>query len=507
MDEKKKDEIIEPEVITEVESIKNNSIATMHNKLVEARYKLTVEEQRIMLALISLIQPEDEDFKDYKIPVSVLQELTGTRRKDIYTAVKEAVEKLLKRTIVIETEKDFEAFNFISYGRYRRGEGYFIVSIDKHLKPYLLKLKEKFTSIPLKFIFPLRSVYAIRLYELLKQYESTGYRIDYLSDLREMLGIEPDEYKRFDNFERKVLKTAIKEINEKTDIEVKYKKKKTGRKITHIEFEIKSKPNISKDDETILEKIKKLSRESTKKPKSIEEFKEKVEKDTQEILEKSNKKEIPIAMQITWENIGQLRQHYQDHIDEIKDFIEQKQIEAERSGKKLKINRLTENEILFLLINADKDFYDDEMIKSIIKKAIVNQKIDNIMGFLINTFGIDMNTAKFKELTLINAKIDEQLFKQKLEEKFVEGKPAIDMMRKYWNERVKGKVDKSQMTLLKEPLRKAVYDDFGNVVYVPVPDDVYKEWFKSNFLDDLKEYLKENFDVEDVFVEVLQEDK
>jgi len=266
----KDNEVLEPEVITEVERIKNNAIATMHNKFIEARYRLTIEEQRIILALISLIQPEDEDFKDYKIPVNVLQELTGTKRKDIHAAVKEAVERLLKRTIIIETEKDFEAFNFISYGRYRRGEGYFVVSIDKHLKPYLLKLKERFTRIPLKYIFPLRSVYAIRLYELLKQYENTGFRVDYLPDLREMLGVEPEEYKRFFDFEKRVLKPAIKEINEKTDIEVSYKKKKTGRKITHIEFEVRPKPKASniKDEKEIIEKVKKLNQDTTQTTKS-----------------------------------------------------------------------------------------------------------------------------------------------------------------------------------------------------------------------------------------------
>ncbi len=249
MDNKENDVII-PEVVEEVDKIKDNAVATMHNRFVEARLKMTIEEQRIMLALISLIEPDDEDFKDYKIPVSLLQELAGTKRKDIYSAVKGALERLLKRTIVIETETDLEMFNFISYGRYKRGEGYFIVSIDKHLKPYLLKLKEKFTKIPLKYIFPLRSVYAIRLYELLKQYEHTGYRIDYILSLRDMLDIEPYEYQRFVDFDKWVLKRAIKEINEKTDLEVSYKKKRTGRKITHIEFEIKSKRKKSKIGDT-----------------------------------------------------------------------------------------------------------------------------------------------------------------------------------------------------------------------------------------------------------------
>ncbi len=234
-----------------VDRIHKNSIATMHNKLIEARYKLTLEEQRIFLALVSLIDKNDEDFKDYKISVQVLKELTGTKRKDIYSAIKEAVSRLLKRTILIETENDFEAFNLISYAKYKKGEGYFIISIDKHLKPYLLKLKEKFTSVSLAYIFRLRSVYSIRLYELLKQYEDTSYRIDEVSTLKEMLGIEKNEYKDWRNFERIVLKKAVQEINEKTDLEVSYKKKKTGRKITHIEFEIHSKKaNEIEDTET-----------------------------------------------------------------------------------------------------------------------------------------------------------------------------------------------------------------------------------------------------------------
>ncbi len=242
----KYDDVINPEVIEEVNGIKNNAIATIHNQLVEARYKLTVVEQRIFLALISLISPEDEDFKDYKIPVSTLVELIGTKHKNMYKVLNEATDRLMQRIIKIETldesnKRTFKKFAFISFAEYKEGEGYFTIGIDKRLKPYLLMLKEKFTRIPLQYIFPLRSTYAIRLYELLKQYENTGFRVDYLPDLREMLGVEPEEYPRFDNFEKRVLKTAVKEINEKTDIEVSYKKKRTGRKITHIEFEIKSK--------------------------------------------------------------------------------------------------------------------------------------------------------------------------------------------------------------------------------------------------------------------------
>jgi len=240
--------------MVKVDKVSKNAVATMHNKFIEARYRLTLEEQRILLSLISLIQPDDEDFKDYKISVKALSELIETKHKNMYRVLNEATDRLMQRIIKIETldennKRMFEKFSFISYAKYKEGEGYLIISIDKHLKPYLLQLKEQFSKVPLKHLFKLRSTYAVRLYELLKQYENTGYRVDYLPDLREMLGVEPNEYPRFDNFERRVLKQAIKEINEKTDLEVSYKKKKTGRKITHIEFEIRLKQGCTSQEE------------------------------------------------------------------------------------------------------------------------------------------------------------------------------------------------------------------------------------------------------------------
>jgi len=454
-------------------------IATMHNKFVEARYRLTIEEQRIILALISLIQPEDEDFKDYKIPVNVLQELTGTKRKDIYTAVKEAVERLLKRTIIIETEKDFEAFNFISYGRYRKGEGYFVISIDKHLKPYLLKLKEKFTRIPLKYIFPLRSTYAIRLYELLKQYENTGFRVDYLPNLREMLGVEPGEYIRFDNFERKVLKTAIKEINEKTDIEVSYEKKKTGRKITHIEFKIKPK-NVNEGDTTQIEKIP---------SENIDIQGQEQMKDEKVDNVKSQSENNPMNV---WEEIGRIRRKYRHILDEILS----------------RVKRLNENQILFLLVNADENQFPKDILKEMIVGVDNNKSLNNPMGFLIKTLNIDTKQAKFKELTLISSKIDEDLFREKLKNMFVDGRSAKEYFKVYWDEVVKpayakGLINKDTMKILRYPLRLAVYDEIDNIIYVPVPDVIYKEWLENNFLEDIRKFLREKFNIENIVVEIV----
>ena len=299
-----KEEIIFPEVVKEVKKVNKKAVANIHNDLIQARHKLSLEEIRLMDTIISFIQPEDKDFKKYKIPVSIFQELYGAQRKDIYDVVKRAVEGLLSKPIKIESKNEngkrfFEMFNFISYGRYEEGAGCFYISISPEFKPYLLELKEFFSKIPIKYTYVLNSRYAIRLYELLKQYENTGFRVDYLPDLREMLGVEPEEYPRFDNFERRVIKPAVKEINEKTDLKVSYTKRKTGRKITHIEFEIKPK-NAKQGDTT----------ETTKSlPQSVDTQGQKQEKNNQSDLWETVLKILEYSFEADPEDIDILKQY------------------------------------------------------------------------------------------------------------------------------------------------------------------------------------------------------
>ncbi|SEH31209.1 RepB family plasmid replication initiator protein [Magnetospirillum fulvum] len=50
--------------------------------------------------------------------------------------------------------------------------------------PYLLDLKKNFTTVALKYAIGMKSTYAIRIYELLKQYAGIGSRLVSLAELR-----------------------------------------------------------------------------------------------------------------------------------------------------------------------------------------------------------------------------------------------------------------------------------------------------------------------------------
>lgn len=96
--------------------------------------------------------------------------------------------------------------------------------------PYLLQLKERFTRYELKNILYFKNKYSIRIYELLKQYEKNRKKEINIKELRGYLGIKEGEYKRFDNFDRVILKGTKEEINEHTDIEINYEKNKNRQK-------------------------------------------------------------------------------------------------------------------------------------------------------------------------------------------------------------------------------------------------------------------------------------
>ncbi|WP_326493425.1 replication initiation protein [Clostridium tagluense] len=75
---------------------------------------------------------------------------------------------------------------------------------------------------------------------MLKQYEGIEQITISIDALRTMFCIQPYEYSRYNDFKRKVLLQAQKEINlDKTDISLDFKEIKTGRKVTSIKFYIK----------------------------------------------------------------------------------------------------------------------------------------------------------------------------------------------------------------------------------------------------------------------------
>ena len=228
----------------------DKTLVVQHNKIVEARYRLTVEEQRLIKTLVSQIRAHDEDFKVYQIHVHDLAALIGITDDHYYTRIKKLTKKLRDSSLCFINENGDEIqTGWLSSAVYRKGQGFVELRFDPILRPYLLQLQKYFTSYELGNILRLKGMYSIRIYELLKQDEWRGRREFTLEQFKTVLNLE-SEYREYRDLKKYVLAPAQKEICEKTDIGYTLTELKRGRKVIGLIFEIlpkqKKKENCNK---------------------------------------------------------------------------------------------------------------------------------------------------------------------------------------------------------------------------------------------------------------------
>lgn len=220
---------------------KNNSrkqqVAVQSNALINARYEMTAFQKKILLYIISMIQPEDEDFKQYTINVKDFVSDTDYKSKMLYGKLRQETKALIGKVYEIEEADRLSQISILSEAVYIKGKGTIQVRFTPALKPYLLQLKQHFTTTPLKYILSFKSVHSMRIYEMLHQFKSTGFFVEKVQKLKYRLKIE-DKYQSYSAFKKYVLKQAQKELKQ-TDMAFTFKEIKTGRKIDRLEFSIK----------------------------------------------------------------------------------------------------------------------------------------------------------------------------------------------------------------------------------------------------------------------------
>ena len=186
------------------------AMVTKHNKLIQAKYSLTLQEKRLIYWLISEISPDDRDFKPYRVSVKELTTFLGMENNNrIYQQMAQVTERLMRRVMKIEEPENELLLQvaWVSSARYHLGKGCVDISFDPQLKPYLIQLKSHYTSIELRYAIHLHSVYAMRIYELLKQYRKIGERVLPIVELRDILGILPRKYQYINDFRRYVIES------------------------------------------------------------------------------------------------------------------------------------------------------------------------------------------------------------------------------------------------------------------------------------------------------------
>jgi plasmid replication initiation protein len=221
----------------------DKALVTKSNNLVEARYHFSIWETRVFTKLVSLIQPGDEAFKKYKLQIKDLVSFFGVNDNDAYVKIKAVPDNLLKKVVTIPyTENGEERFlktGLIAQASIpKKQEGYIELSFHPDLKPYLLQLKRTFLSYDIRNVLKISSVYSVRIYELLKQYEKIGQREFDIDTLKIILGVS-DKYKLYGHFKSRIILKAQKDLKLHTDIYFEFTEIKQKRKVIGLVFKIK----------------------------------------------------------------------------------------------------------------------------------------------------------------------------------------------------------------------------------------------------------------------------
>lgn len=226
------------------------------NALIEASYRLSVVEQRVILACIDQVR-RDEAVTDavmYSVNAHDYAKVCNTSVKNAYRDLKKASINLMKRMVWIthtpEGAKRSKTLVTLwaQAVEYSDNKAEINLRFTKDILPYLTNIKSHFTRYALSDIARMDSAHAIRLYELLVERLDFGERTVDIDWLRHALQLG-DKYSLVRDFKKRVIIPAVKQINEHSPLHVEWEQIKEGRRIAQLRFKFQARSIPKKQQE------------------------------------------------------------------------------------------------------------------------------------------------------------------------------------------------------------------------------------------------------------------
>ena len=252
-----------------------NNIVVKKNELAKVRYSLSLNEQRLLLSCISKIDsrkplPTNHEFV---ITVQEFRDLFDDAHQNTYHNLKLASDKLFKREFLLKDVEGVEKFHWVKRVKYYHDDTKVRLVFSDEIIPYLTSITEKFFKYKLADVKDFQSVYSLRFYELLHQFQSNGSGSQEIGvdELRALLNLE-DKYATFGELKRSVIDKAITEINQYSNLTVSYGERKRARKVVAIQFAFETKQKVPEVDHKKQMSLEQFVRENSAKTKGKTEF-------------------------------------------------------------------------------------------------------------------------------------------------------------------------------------------------------------------------------------------
>lgn len=228
--------------------MENQHLITKSNDLISANFNFTLNEYRILMYAVSCVNPMGGGFpRTFHINVKKMSELFNIKIDGLYAEIKESIsKKFFKRELTINVEGgNRKLCHWLDSLTYHDGKSYLELEFSNNAMPLLSQLKGSFTNYYLEQIAPMKSIYAVRIYEfcILEINRMKRNFCELLIDLivlKKRLELE-EKYKKHSNFKARILNKAKQEINKHSDLTIDFEEIKIGRSVESIKFIIQRK--------------------------------------------------------------------------------------------------------------------------------------------------------------------------------------------------------------------------------------------------------------------------
>lgn len=233
----------------EIDKMKGYKITKSNHLIRHARSNLGALQSKLVAFIISRIEPDDKDFKDIEFNVLDFCEVCNSQPSGMYNHLKKALKELRDQSIWITREDEKgneveETFSWLSKVVMAKQSGIIILKMSEDLKPYLLELKENFTSYRFEEVMNFQCKYTAWIYDNLISRLGIGEWTVSLDEIRKQTNTTYE----FKHIRSRILEKSLEEINKYTSLQVDYIKIKKGRSIDKVKFII-----CSKKPENVLE--------------------------------------------------------------------------------------------------------------------------------------------------------------------------------------------------------------------------------------------------------------
>ncbi len=234
----------------EIEVSRNYPVMKSNEMIQNSSFLLDKQEYNLLQFIISKIKPEDKEIKAIDLSIAEYCKICNIKPKgDNYEDIKSSLKALADKSVWFKTEDGGEQLvRWIEDPYVNKGDGIVKVELKKIWHKHLLELKDYYTRINMTDIIPMKSVYGKRLYELLMSFllnkNGSYVKTFTVQEMKEkLLGKEEakTKYLEYRDFKRRVIKPALKDMENYGILCIEVKEKKQGRAVGELQFSIKVK--------------------------------------------------------------------------------------------------------------------------------------------------------------------------------------------------------------------------------------------------------------------------